>query len=143
MFNYNKEYVIASCYKGIGLILIHTRELIQYIENFSKLNKTICCGINNDNNNIYILNVEKINSLFGQNSGCNSDNYFGSSDINNNFNYKMKILVAKIENNSFKLIKEFSQFDSNKENYNITFIDDNNLFLWGNNKIFVYNLSED
>ena len=136
LYKYNNEYIIISCFNGIGLVLTSTKELIQYIENFSLLNKKrICCGTNDDNN-IYILNVEsnesnniQYNSLFGQK--------------NNSCSYKMEILVAKIINGSFKLIKKYDKFNSYEDIYNITYMNDNSLFMWRNYKLNVFYLKQE
>ena len=77
LYKYNNEYIIISCHNGIGLGQARTKELIQYIQKFSTINQKICCGINDDNN-LYILNVESNNTnnvfqssgLFGYNNSC-------------------------------------------------------------------------
>ena len=44
LFNLNNEYIVINCYNGIGLLSVKNKELVQYIEKFSILNKAICCG---------------------------------------------------------------------------------------------------
>jgi len=49
-----KDYVIIDCHEGIAILSIKTKELIQYIQNYSrfKIDKSIFIG---NDNNIYIL----------------------------------------------------------------------------------------
>ena len=49
-----EDYIIINCINGIAILLIKTKELVQYIQNFNGYkNKKINID---DNNNIYILN---------------------------------------------------------------------------------------
>ena len=52
-----KDYIIVNCDKGIALVSIKTKEIVQYIENnLGYKNKTICTD---NEDNIYILNNSK------------------------------------------------------------------------------------
>ena len=51
-----KEYIIVTCHKGIALISIKTKELIQYIENCGDWDIKNICKINENLNYIYLLN---------------------------------------------------------------------------------------
>ena len=152
LFNMKNKYIIVKCNNGIGVVLVKTKELIQYIEKFSTSNKNICCS----NGKIYILNIEqkkddtnlkKSNNEYGPfgsdynlgNPFSNSQGLF-SSNNKNTYSYEIKILVADVMNDNFKIIEEYSQFDSNEENLNITYLNKNYLILWGNKKIYVCNL---
>ena len=83
-----KKYIIVNCYNGIGIVFVKTKELIQYIEKFSKLNKNICCS----NEKIYILNIEQIRD----NTNLKSNNIFTSRTSN----YGTGSLFGNSSNNS-------------------------------------------
>ena len=108
LFKIKNEYILINCYKGIGLFLIKTKELIQYFECCDLNNKKISCD---DENNIYIISQEKNNT--------------------NSFNIKMSI--ANIIKNEIVFIKEYDEFETNKENLNITCLNNNIVFLWNKN----------
>lgn len=107
--------------------------MIQYIQKFSTVNQKICCSINDDDN-LYILNVESNNT----NNVFQSSGLFGS---NNSCSYIMRVLVAKIINGSFKLIKEYNKFNSDDDIYDLTYMNKSSLFMWKNRKLNVYYFS--
>ena len=109
-YKIQKEYILINCYKGIGLLLIKTKELIQYFECFDSNNIKISCD---DKNNIYIIS-QKMNSTF-----------FSSS-------HTIKMGIANIIENEIIFIKEYDEIETKKENLNITCLNDNIVLLWNN-----------
>ena len=118
MFDYRDEYILINCNNGIGVISPKTKELVQYIEKFTTFNQKICSSYNSDF--IYILKAEK------------------SGRYNNN--YTINIISGKIKNGSFKIIKEYDKFNSYEKDYNITYLNEDYLILWGNNDTYIYYL---
>ena len=52
-----KDFIVVNCLKGLAIISIKTKEMVQYIENnIGYKNKTICTD---NEDNIYILNNSK------------------------------------------------------------------------------------
>ena len=125
LFKINNKYVVISCFNGIGLLYIPTKELVQYIQNYYSFPNTQKISCDNEGK-IYILNIEKnkviTNSLFG-----NTNSNF------NNYNYKVEILVGKIIDGTIKLIKEYEKFDSFENMFKFTFLNKNCFILWGRN----------
>ena len=120
LFKIGGKYIIINCHNGIGLLLIKTKEIVQYFQKYSFVNRQkITCD---DEGNIYILNIEE----FKNNS---------NSLLANNFNYncRTQIIVANIVDNSIMIFKEYEKFDFNENKLEITCLNKRNLILWGRN----------
>ena len=110
-FKYNDKYILVSCYKGIGLLFIKTKELTQYIRYWDINYKKICCD---DVNNIYILTIKKDYESFLE-------------------DYIIKIRVANIIEDEFKLIKEYDEIQTQERELNLTCLSNNIILLWKDN----------
>ena len=110
LFKNKNEYILVNCYKGIGLFLIKTKELIQYFECFDSNNIKISCD---DKNNIYIISQTMNTTLFSR-------------------SYSIKMSIANIIDNEIVFIKEYDEIETKKENLNITCLNDNIVLLWNN-----------
>ena len=110
LFKIKNKYILINCYKGIGLFLIKTKELIQYFECFDSNNIKISCD---DKDNIYIIS-QKMNCTFFSRS-CS-----------------IKMGIANIIENEIVFIKEYDEFEIKNENLNITCLHDNVVLLWNN-----------
>ena len=107
-----KDFVLINCKKGIAIISVKFKELIQYIENWDVFEeKKMMKSIDND---IYICNV--MGDLFK----------FRLEDKNLILNEKIKIKKTFYDENKLEAII-LENFDFNKNNY---IIKDENIFIW-------------
>ena len=116
-----KEYIIINCKKGIQLLLIKTKEICQYIENFDGIseNKEI---VLDDKENICILNkAKKLNLLFFNNK------------------YYIKIIKLKINSGLLEPFESYDNIEVNENNLKIICLNDGDFILWGK---YVYILKE-
>ena len=105
----NDTYILINCLKGIALLYIKTKDIIQYIENFYSKDKKISCD---DENNIYILST-KFDCF-----------------------YNFKIIMAKVINHEIKFIKEYEEISVKKEILDFACLKDNILLLW-NDDVYI------
>jgi len=110
LFKIKNEYILINCYKGIGLFFIRTKELTQYFECFDSNNIKFSCD---DKNNIYIISQKTIHSFLST-------------------SYQIKMSIANIIDNEIVFIKEYDEFETKKENLNITCLNQNIVLLWNN-----------
>ena len=113
---YNSEYIIVNCLKGIAIISVETRQLIQYIDNFEGYDNKKICIDNNDN--IYIFNSYK-------NMGIKKF-IFEEGDFNQIEEYK-----------NIKFEKENEKTNEQKELDLFCLNDDDNIIIWGGESAYV------
>ena len=111
LFNIREKYILVSCFKGIGLILVKTKELIQYFE--LDYNKIYC----DESNNIYILSEEEGNS---KNRNCVFYN----------------INIMNIFENEFKIKNKYQELKCNEDIVDLNCLS-NNVILIGNFKVYL------
>ena len=141
-FKLNEKYIIISCNKGIAILFIKTKEIVQYIEKNNTSFQKICCD---NKENIYFLNYEQNNNVnYNNNQNSNLFNAFSFSNEKNNYNnynLKYRIQIGKIIDGSFELTKEYDEFNLNENNVEITCLDERHLLLWRNNG-YIYNIKD-
>ena len=113
LFNIEDKYIIIGCKKGLGLLYIKTKELVQYIEYFNTEYNRISCD---DDNNIFILNVTEDRNY----------SYYSQK-------YNIKIFTANIIENQIKIIKESDCLSSNEKNLKIISLSNDVILLWNSN----------
>ena len=107
-----KEYILVNCKKGIAVISIKTKELVQYIENDVDNIVENSKGLFVSNDNIYILNKK--------------ENDYSNKQI-------VCIKVLTIDNNVIKLVDEIKETEIQENgNMKIMVMGNNNIILWGN-----------
>ena len=113
-----RNYLIVNCKEGIAIILLETKELIRYIENYEddiyKHSKRLCTYNNGNDFYLYILNQF------------------------NDIKMKYNISVMKLEDENFKLIRKYKDNLTNDRNFNFTIMNENTILIWGE-KIYIYN----
>ena len=107
-----KNYIIVNCQKGIAMILIKTKDVVQFIENFGNIpnNKEICFD---KNDNIYILYKTSL--------------------------YFIKILKLKIVEGTYEPLEEYNEMEINEKSLKFFCINEDDIILWGKG---VYSLKE-
>ena len=107
LFKTKNRYIIINCFNGIGLLLIDTKEIVQYIniENNSFEKQLIF----DDKNLIYVLTMDIIQNI-------------------KNYN----IIIYKINNNSIEYIKKLKDLiiDPLKEKYDYQISCNNNTIIY-------------
>ena len=110
-----RNYIIVNCKEGIAIILLETKELIAYIQNFLNINSKRLSTYYNDNN-LYIYILYPLDYL----------------------NLGFKIFVMKLEENNFKLIKKYKYTTSDSDgNFDFIIMNENTIVIWGEN-IYIY-----
>ena len=112
-----KNYIIVNCKEGIAIILLETKEIIQYIENFDsdQISKRLSI-YNNDND--YILYI--LNRL--------------DSDYNKQ---KFNIKIMKLEDDQLKLIGRYDETEiEDQGKLQIIALNKDTTLIYGN-KIFI------
>ena len=113
-----RNFLIVNCKEGIAIILLETKELIRYIQNyeddFVKHSKRLTTYNNGKDFYVYILNQ------------------FDDSNI------KYNILVMKLEDNNFKLIGKYEDSSTDDRNFNFLIMNENTILICGE-KIYIYN----
>jgi len=114
-----RNYLIVNCKEGIAIILLETKELIRYIENYeddiNKYSKRLCTYNNGNDFYLYILNQ------------------FDYRKINYN------ISVIKLEDDYFKLIRKYKDCSTDDDrNFNFIIMKEYTFLIWGKS-IYIYN----
>ena len=116
MDNYNclfllKNYIIVNCKEGLAIILLETKELIIYIQNYIEICSKRLSTYNNVND-LYIYILYPFHCL----------------------NLRYKIFVMKLEDNNVKLIKKYKDTSSDTdENFDFLKMNENTILIWGYN----------
>ena len=109
-----KQYIIINCKKGIALLLIKTKQIVQYIETEISENKEI---ILDNNDSVCILNKTLKNNRFLFNLG---------KDL------KMKITKLNIIDVIFEPFNIYENLEINEKNIKFICINDGDFIFWGN-----------
>jgi len=108
-----KNYIIVNCNKGIALISIEEKEIIQYIQNFDIEPRYKSLSIYNKDNN-YILYI--------------------LSGLDTNYNkHKFNIRIIKLEDDQLKLIGNYKEKEiEDKEELQIIILNEYTSLIYGN-----------
>ena len=108
-----KNYIIVNCNKGIALISIEEKEIIQYIQNFDIDPRYKSLSIYNKDNN-YILYI--------------------LSGLDTNYNkHKFNIRIIKLEDGQLKLIGNYKEKEiEDKEELQIIILNEYTSLIYGN-----------
>ena len=129
------EYIIVNCKGGIALICIKTRELIQYLQNFSEkfLNKELY--LNKEKGVLFILNKAE--------SDDEDDSDDSEENENDDSNY-ISIYVVKFYEGCFNLMDIYEKIEKKNDNLHLMCINNNNnkdILLWGK-KVYMLKKSD-
>ena len=152
LFKINDKFIAINCFKGIGLLFIKTKEIIQYIQTFSLLNQyqkicfdkkeniyilNIINNINlNNNSNVFSKVVETNQNPFSNNKAQTNNSLFTFSNTlnnNNSKNYKIQIIKAKISDGAFDIIKKYEILYYYENINNVIYYPEDNFVLFGYN----------
>ena len=116
---FNNQYILINCEKGLAVISIKTKEVVQYIEDYFDNYYNRKEFVLNSNNNIYIMYVNEMNL----------SDY--SSEDSGNIGY-INISVLKYCDFSFHVSEVYEDL-SVHDNLHLIFVIDEKIMLCGNN----------
>jgi len=134
LFLFN-DYIIVNCKGGMALICIKTRELIQYIQNFSETFHDKELYLNIDKNILFILHKVE--------SDDEDDSEDSEENENEDSNY-INIYVVKYNDGCFQIMDIYDKIDKKNDNLHLMCIHNSNnkdILLWGK-KVYLLKKSD-